>query len=364
MERACFGRGLAKRPACPFCGIPIEKPRELRTRRPGEMPVGSCSCGAVYAYDATGHNLGSAFIEALVFGCNMDWDLAWGLLPEEDYLEKFVENYDYETHLIIPGGFYKNRRISGTLYFIRLGEDIREVTFQGVQRKLNRAMTVTGKPSSRVMDEKTFTKREIEELVREYQVELLLNIAKQDKRIIKDLQRLLYSGDELTRLRAAEILGKVAVVIAQKDPGAISKLLQRLFTSLTDTGTSGWGAMDAIGEIIGNLPEIFAGYIPELYRFVEDKTFRARTLKALGRIAKTRPDLIRKSAFRFISFLHDSEPETRGYAALLLGNLGASAARDDLEYIRDENKEIDIYENGKIAKKMTGQLALEALAKI
>jgi hypothetical protein len=63
---------------------------------PHEMPVGSCSCGAVYACDETGHNLGSAMIEALVFGCNMDWDLAWGLLPEEDYLEKLVENYDLE----------------------------------------------------------------------------------------------------------------------------------------------------------------------------------------------------------------------------------------------------------------------------
>jgi len=69
---------------CPFCGKPIERPRELATHRPREMPVGSCTCGAVYAYDATGHNLGAAFVEALVFACNWDWDLAWGLLPEED----------------------------------------------------------------------------------------------------------------------------------------------------------------------------------------------------------------------------------------------------------------------------------------
>jgi len=66
IESKFIGRQVIKKPTCPFCGIFIEKPKELSTRMPGEMPVGSCSCGAVYACDETGHNLGSAMIEALV----------------------------------------------------------------------------------------------------------------------------------------------------------------------------------------------------------------------------------------------------------------------------------------------------------
>ena len=144
-ESKFFGREIIKRPTCPFCGILIERPKELSTRMPGEMPVGSCSCGAVYACDETGHNLGSAMLEALVFGCDLDSDLAWGLLPEEDYREEIVEHYDYVKHLIVPGGFHEGRRISGALFFIRLHEDVQEVTSEGVQKRLDKATAVQEK---------------------------------------------------------------------------------------------------------------------------------------------------------------------------------------------------------------------------
>jgi len=74
-------------PKCPFCGEPIEPPKEVPSARILEFPRNVCkNCGAVYVYDATGHNLGAAYVEALVFACDDDWDLAWQLLPEEDYL--------------------------------------------------------------------------------------------------------------------------------------------------------------------------------------------------------------------------------------------------------------------------------------
>ncbi len=82
--------------------------------------MGVCSCGAVYACDVTGHNLGSAMIEALVHACTGDWDCAWDLTPDEDYLDKQLKNYDFETHHIIHAGVYEGRRIAGVLYFIRL----------------------------------------------------------------------------------------------------------------------------------------------------------------------------------------------------------------------------------------------------
>jgi hypothetical protein len=219
------GRDIIVKPTCPFCGMSIERPKELEVRMPTEMPVGSCSCGAVYACDVTGHNLGTALIDALVFGCSGDWDLAWDLLPEDDYLEKMVENYDHESHLIVHGGIYKGRRVTGTLYFIRLHQDIREVTAEGVQKRLNRATPGSPEPSPKRRGKKSFSKKEVELLVNNYEVEPLLKLAAQDKRIIRDLQRLLYSVDKLIRWRAADVLGRVAAVIAKYDPRAISKLL-------------------------------------------------------------------------------------------------------------------------------------------
>ena len=331
---------------------------------PGEMPVGVCSCGAVYACDETGHNLGSAMIEALVFGCDMDADLAWGLLPDDDYEEEIVEQYDYVNHTIVPGGVFETRRISGALYFIRLHDDVQEVTSEGVKKRMGKATSPAPKSLNNHTRKRSLSKKEIEDLVKDFRIDSVVSLAGEDKRIIKNLQRLLYSGDDLFRKRAAEILGHVSAVIADRNPRSISRLLQTLFYGITDTAASSWGALEAIGEIIGNKTERFAGYIPQLYKFLANESLRAQALQTIGRIAKSRPDLIRKVTFHFIPYLGDSNPETRGYAAWLIGNLNASEAQDDLENLRGDPNEIHIYENGEMRKKTVGQVASEALIKI
>jgi len=325
------------------------------------MPVGSCDCGAVYSFDATGHNLGSAFIEALVFSCNMDWDLAWNLYPEEDYLESLIENYDLESNLIIPSGSYEGRRISGALYFIRLQKDIREVTGESVQKRLDGAAPPQ---SAQLTAEKTFSKKEVEDLVSGYQVNPLIMAAGKDKKIIRQLQRLLYSGDDLLRWRAADILGNVSSVVARKEPGVISNLLQILLNSLSNPGSSGWGSTAAVGEIIARSPDLFAGYIPAMYQFLGDEVLRPGILSALGRISMGRPDLLRNLSYRVMSLLEKDDPETLGYTAWLLGNLGARETAADLEKICGDEREIDFYDNGDVKKITVGQMAKEALAKI
>ena len=365
-ESKFIGKTMPQPPSCPFCGLIVERPRELTTHRPGEMPVGSCSCGAVYACDETGHNQGSALIEALVFGCNMDWDLAWNLLPDEDYKQELVEHYDYISHLVIPGGFWESRRVSGVLFFVRLHKEVLEVTANGIRQRLERAKPspVSSKHRASRNKNKSLSKKEIETLVRDFQVETLLNVAAEDKRIIRNLQRLIYSGDDLFRKRAADILGRVCAVIADQDPGTVSKLLQALFYAITDTAAFTWGAFEAIGEIISHRPDLFAGYTPQMYQFLADETRRAQALQAIGRVALSRPDLLRKHTFHFFTYLEDSDPAVRGYAVWLMGNLRAHEAKGDLEKLTDDSQEFLLYENGELEKKNIGQVALQALEKI
>jgi hypothetical protein len=355
---------VTHRPECPFCGLAVNRPQELETRRLEEMPVGICDCGAVFACDVTGHNLGSAFIEALVFACNMDWDLAWSLYPGEDYLEKLVEHYDLESHVLVPGGSFRGRRVRGALYFIRMEDDIQEVTTGGVKRKIMRSTPVQPASTPTETGPKSFTRAEVEKMVTAYRLPPLLAIAGEDKRIIRDLQRLIYSGDVQLRLRTADILGRVSAVIAQRDPGFISNLLQRLLNSVSDSAASSWGAIDTIGEIIGNAPDLFISYTPRLYQFLADEKLRPLILKAIGRAARARPHLIRQSIFRFIPCLSDPNPEVRGYAALLFGYLGVPEASGYLEKLGDDPHPVKVYQDGCLEEKTVGQLAKEALARL
>ena len=364
MEGRFVGREIIDKPSCPFCGRMVEKPKELPTRMPQEMPVGACDCGAVFACDITGHNLGTAMIEALVFACDGDWDLAWDLLPEEDYLEKQVKHYDLETHLIIHGGVYQGRRIGGTLFFIRLYKDIREVTEAGVQERWQKATPLSDASSAEESGEKAFTKRQVEALVKAYDVQPLLDAAEGDKRIIRDLKRLLYSVDDLTRWKAADILGRVCAVIAERDPGTVSRLLQGFFTSLTDSAASSWGALDAIGEVIGNRPEQFSGYIPQLLQLTRDRALLPDVLRALGRIARSRPELARKGAFRFIPLLQDPDPRVRTQATLLLAALKARESKDDLLRLKEDATPVTLYRKGALVETSISELAFEALNQI
>jgi hypothetical protein len=363
-ESKFLGREIIKRPLCPFCGMHLERPQELDPRMPGEMPIGSCSCGAVYACDETGHKLGAAMIEALVFACNMDWDLAMGLLPEDDYLEEIVDHYDYVTNRIIYTQFFEGRRISGALYFIRLHDDVQEVTAEGVKRRIKEPASTSPKRASKRDQQRSLSKKEVEELVYTYEVDQILSVACNDAKMIRNLQRLLYTGDDLARQRAADILGQVSGLIAERDPGVVSKLLQRLFTAIDDTAAFTWGAFEAVGEIIRYKPDLFAGFIPQLYKYLAGEERRAQALEALARIIRSKPDLIRKIGSRFIALLTDGDPQVRGNAAFLVGALGVPEGQEPLEKLTADNNEITVYNQGELERKTVGELASEALGNL
>ena len=90
------------RPWCPFCGMSVGRPGYAQERSMREFPLGRCECGAVYVSETTGHNVGAAMVECLVNACGGNWDLAWDLLPEDDYLTGQLDNYDEVTHQVVP----------------------------------------------------------------------------------------------------------------------------------------------------------------------------------------------------------------------------------------------------------------------
>lgn len=357
MESKFFGKDILSKPTCPFCGVAVDKPKDLSR---SAMPVGTCVCGAVYAFDVTGHNLGSAMIEALAYACGGDWDCAWNLTGDEDYADEQVHNYDDQTHKIVHGGVYEGRRIAGTLYFVRVRKELQKVE----EHQDAPGKKVLEKGRSKARGPRSFGKHDVETFVRACDFETLLALAKEDKRIIRDLKRLLYSADDTLRCRAAEAIGRVSAVIAEDAPETIVKLLQGLFSSLVDTAASSWGALDAIGEIISRNPDLFSGYIPRLYQMAGDRTLLPEILRALGKISLANPEPMKKTARHFLPFLDDPDHAVRGNAAILLGRLGVQEAADPLTRHERDPGQLSVYEGGEVVTKTVGLLCSDALKRL
>ena len=359
IESKFKGRTVVEKPACPFCGNLLAKPIETRS---SQMPMGSCTCGAAYICDVTGHNLGSALVDALLLASDGNSEKAWDLMPDEDYSERQLKNYDLVTHQIIHGGAYQGRRIAGTLLFIRLtGSPGEKDRADGPADQDRKGALLPDAPDAAA---RALSKQEVESLVGSYDLGPLLASAAKDKRILRNLRRLLYSPDELLRRRAAEALGRVSEKVFSKDPGAVSRLLQELFTSVTDTAASTWGAIDAIGEIIRFLPDAFSSYIPRLAQLSRDRSLLEDVLRALVSIAHTKPESMKINADQLIPFLEDHEPRIQGYTAILVGRLRCARGKDELERLCASDAEMTIYEDGDMHKKTVGRLAGEALERL
>ncbi len=351
-------------PRCPFCYNTIEPPKELRERKYLEFPLGTCKhCGAVYAYDATGHNQGAAFIEALLLACNYDDYLAFSLSADEDYSDAVVEKYDGLTHKIMPQKIFEERYIRGVLIFVRLNREFQEVTNQKVKERVKTALPSSKPPKPKIRLGK-FSKEMVHSCVHDNKIEELAAMAENDNRVFSELQRMIYTPDEPLRWRIIEIIGIVSKKVGERRPDIVSKFLSRLLQNAAYSGASAWGAIETSGVIISTNPDLFGEYSEAILSFLKLQNMWKDTLWAIGRIAAARPDLVKYAFKPLCSFLDNSDPTLRGHAAWALGELGNNSVRESLKKLESDDSMLSIYKDRQLKEATVGQLAKEALIKL
>jgi hypothetical protein len=353
--------GSSEEPRCPFCYYVIDPPAELKERKLAEFPVGACGhCGAVYAYDATGHDMGAAFVEALLFACNYDSDLAFSLSSEEDYSDAVVGNYDIVTHSIVPEKIYNERYVRGALIFVKLIDQFRDVMGQTVQEKMKTSLPISkGKLRS-----ERFSKELVRQLVSEDRPGDLIDLALADSRVLNELQRALYTPDEPLRWRLIDILGKVCKEVGEVRPDLVSKLLGKLLQSAAYPGASAWGALEAAGSIISADPDLFGEYSNTLLAFFAQQNLWKEVAWAAGKIAEVKPSIVRRAVPSLLSFLGHPDPVLRGHAVWALGNLRNRDAVEELKSLETDEDVISLFSDGELKEVTISQLAIEAVEKI
>jgi len=363
------------KPWCPFCGIDVGRASDAVQRKMTEFPLGSCDCGAVYVCDATGHNVGSAMVECLVYACNDEWDLAWELMPEDDYLTGRVDNYDEVTHQVVPTRELDGRWVRGVLYFVRLHKAIVEIA-ERVQNKqalvANGETAIPGSGSLHIEPErnpkrkkKRADKNKVKELAYSGDIDTLVDLCFDDRRTLRFLQRLLYDPDQAGRYHTAWVIGQVCGRLSSREPGPVADLLHTLFDTCSDSAATNWGMIETIGSIIAARPDIYGAFTRHLLNFMGTETTQEHAIWALGEIAETRPDLIRKTPFySTFHFLGHEEPLIRGLMARLMGRIKATEAVFQVMGLQSDEHEIIIYEQGQPVQTTVAQLASQAVGLI
>ncbi|AEF93326.1 PBS lyase HEAT domain protein repeat-containing protein [Desulfotomaculum nigrificans CO-1-SRB] len=208
-------------------------------------------------------------------------------------------------------------------------------------------------------------REKINVLITQARYDELVNMALRDKGAIKYILRHLYHPFGIERWQAIEGLGRVCAALVHTEPETVKELIRRLLWSMNDeSGTTGWSAPEAIGEIIYRCPDKFQEFISIVVHASEEEIFHRGIAWALGRIGQLRPEMVQEFIPLLISFTGHTRPEVRGYAAWALGQIGASEAVPKLAQLQHDHAQVELYEKQKIIYKSVGQLASTALHQI
>ncbi|MCX5893992.1 MAG: hypothetical protein NTW80_13700 [Deltaproteobacteria bacterium] len=188
----------------------------------------------------------------------------------------------------------------------------------------------------------------------------LTELAEADQRVGEMLLQFLYDPEDLLHWRALEGLGYVAGA----QPGQVQKLITRLLWLLNeDSGSFGWGAAAALGEIgRGNL-SLVQEIIPMFCGFLEEEFSRAPMLWGVGRLAEVAPERLHEVLPMLVQFLTSAAAEERALAAAwALGKAGYGEAAGDLQTLLSDERPATIYDRGELRRTTVAQVGREALA--
>ena len=189
------------------------------------------------------------------------------------------------------------------------------------------------------------------------------------RQVINPLFSFLLSSDEQIRWRAITAMGAVVAKLAEKDMESARVIMRRLIWSLNDeSGGIGWGAPEAMGEIIAShegiakeYASILISYVREDGNFLEYEPLQRGAVWGIGRVAQVRPHLVQDAVPHLLLFVKSSDATVRGLSVWTVGLLGAEAARPQLEALLGKKADVPLYIGGRLMVRCVGDLAKEAL---
>ena len=192
------------------------------------------------------------------------------------------------------------------------------------------------------------------------------------RQVINPLFSFLLHHDEQVKWRAVSAMGDVVANLAEKDMESARVVMRRLMWILNDeSGGIGWGAPEAMGEIIAchdglakEYASVLVSYVREDGNFLEYEPLQRGAVWGIGRVAQVKPHMIQDAVPHLLLFLESPDGIVRGLAAWTMGLLRARSAQEKLEALVEDDAEVLLYLNRNLVRRTVGDLAKEALAAI
>lgn len=153
-------------------------------------------------------------------------------------------------------------------------------------------------------------------------------------------------------------------------------VMRRLMWSLNDeSGGIGWGAPEAMAEIMANNPKLADEYASILRNYLREREdgpenflelpeLRRGALWGVARLAQANPGQAEDSIPDFIANLESGDPETVAISLWGLGTLKAAGAAESIEKHLERQEEATLYIDEELALFTLGRLAEKALKEI
>jgi hypothetical protein len=175
------------------------------------------------------------------------------------------------------------------------------------------------------------------------------------------LMQFFYDPGDLLHWRALEGLGYVA----GSHPAQVQKLINRLIYLLNeDSGSNGWGAAAALGEIGRHEVSLVREIIPMFVGFLEEEFSQESMLWGVGRLAEVHPELIQEFLPVIVPFLTNPKAQKRALAAWGLGKARYRPAADAIRALIGDGQSVQLYDHEGLFQTSVGQIAQEALANL
>ncbi len=205
---------------------------------------------------------------------------------------------------------------------------------------------------------------------------LLPELADLGQQAVSPLFSALCNTSATVRWRAVTAFGEVIGRMALVTPEKARVVMRRFIWSLNDeSGGIGWGAPEAMAEIMAVSPRMAGEYHNHLLAYIHDAEhrpdcylehapLRRGAVWGVGRLAQSRPELARPAGPNLIHALDDCDHIIRGMAAWVCGLLGLRTALPQLRLFHADHSPLEIYLDRKIEIRTPAMLAAEAISRI